>query len=487
MKNNIHKLLLCAIVVAIAAPTIAQNEVDALRYSLRETPYTARSLGSGGSFGAVGADLSNFFNNPAGLGMYKRGGMELSLGLTDQFAQSSYMGTSADNSKTHVNLNNFGLIGSQKSQNKNWPAFNFGVAYAKTNNFYENLTIKGTSESSLMTPFAIQANGTLPADLNDYFPFTAGIAYDAGAISPTDTTGQHYVPVSTGKIDQSKTIIRTGSQGETAIGFGTNFRDMIYFGMTVNFQSIRFVEKGSYSENYEASQPVSSILYKETLRSDGTGVNAKFGFLVKPSPWLRVGVAYHSPSRILLHETYSTEMRSTQASGSNAGLTYSSPDLISDYVVRTPSVLMANAAFIMGKIGIVSADYEYTNYERIRMRGSAANDYDYADENNVIGNIYRSTHKLRAGVELRLLSFYYLRTGAMFQQSPLVNEVGGINDPIITYTGGLGFRNDYFFVDLGMGFSKKQSNYYLYDPRFVQPANIKTNYNIGVLSIGYRF
>ncbi len=487
MKSNIHKIILCAIAIASTISTLAQNEVDALRYSLKESPYTARSLGAGGSFGAVGADLSNFFNNPAGLGMYKRGGLEFSLGLTDQFAHSTYMGTGADNSKTHVNLNNIGMIGSQKPQNKDWPSFNFGVAHAKTNNFYENISIKGTSESSLMTPFAIQANGIRPEDLYDYFPFTAGLAYDSGAIAPTDTTGQHYEPLSTGQIQQAKSIERTGSQGETAFGFGTNFKDLIYFGMTVNFQSIRFLEKTSYTEKYETTQPIGSILYKETLRSDGTSVNAKFGFLIKPSPWLRAGVAYHTRSRILLHETYETEMSTKQASSNNLGPTYSSPQLITDYVVRTPSVLMANAAFIMGKIGIVSADYEYTSYDRIKMRGSAANDYDYAYENNVIGTIYRSTHKVRAGVEIRLLSNYYLRGGAMYQQSPLVSDVGGINNPSITYTGGLGFRNDYFFVDLGLGFSKREANYYLYDPRFVEPANIKTNYNTGVLSIGYRF
>ncbi len=463
----------------------AQNEVDALRYSFRETPMTARSLGMGGAFGAIGADLSSFFHNPAGIGFYKRGGAEFSLGLNDQQANSSYMGTGADNSKTHLTLNNIGLIGSEDTEDSDWPAFNFGVAYSKTNNYYENLSMRGTSESSLLTPFSIQANGILPNELNDYFPFTAGLAYNSGVILPNDTLGTYYEPTSAGEIKQAKNITRIGSQGETAFGFGANYRDFLFFGMTINLMNVRFREKSTYTEDYSSDQFVNSFNYTEDLRSDGTGVNAKFGVIVKPSKWMRVGVAYHAPTRFTLHETYTTSLTAKTSQGT--GDKFESPQLITDYSIRTPSLLMANAAFILGKIGVISADYEYTNFDRIKMFGAATNDYDYSSENKTISSIYRSTHKIRVGMEMRFLGTYYLRAGAIYQQNPFVNSAGAVNNPFITYTGGLGFRNDYFFVDLGVGYITKETTYYMYDPRFVQPTSIhSTNVN-GLMSVGMRF
>ena len=61
----------------------AQNEEDALRYSQQMSPSSGRSWGMGGAMGALGADVSSFFTNPAGVGMYKRGGAEISFGLTN--------------------------------------------------------------------------------------------------------------------------------------------------------------------------------------------------------------------------------------------------------------------------------------------------------------------------------------------------------------------------------------------------------------------
>lgn len=463
----------------------SQNEVDAIRYSLKQTPATARSLGMGGAFGALGADVSSFYTNPAGIGLYKRGGVEISFGLNDQFTSTSYEGKQSDNGRSHFHLNNLGMIGSASEKTGDWKAFNFGVTYAKTNDFYENFTIQGKSESSLLNPFVVQANGIRPEELSDAFPFTAGLGYVSWLINPSDSIGSSYYSTSSGENTQKKNVTRTGSMGETAFGFGANYRDFLFFGATLNFQSIRFQEKGSYSETYDSTQPITSFQYNDHLRSDGTGVNLKLGVLVKPSEWMRIGAAYHTPTRITMHEIYAVDITTTPDLGGERE--YKSPDLITDYSIRTPSVAMANAAFILGKTGTISADYEYTNYDRIKMRGAASNDYDYSSENTVIKTIYRSTHKVRVGLEMRLLGTYYVRGGAMYQQNPLVNNAGGANNPFITYTGGLGFRNDYICVDIGLGYTEKNATYYMYDPRFVNAANLDSRLIQGIASFGYRF
>jgi len=486
LKIMKRSIVLSSLVVLLAASLAsAQNEVDALRYSLHESPMTARSFGMGGAFGAVGADLSSFFSNPAGIGMYKRGGIELSLGLNDNASRSTYMGTPADNSATNFTLNNLGLIGSQKTQNKDWRSFNFGVAYSKVNSFYENISIHGKANTTLMYPFSLQADGILPTEVTSALPFTSGLAYETYTINPTDSLGTSYEPANTGIADQTKNIRRSGSQGETAFGFGANYRDFLYLGMSVNFQSIRFRERSTYSENFPSDQFISSFTYDETLYSDGTGVNLKLGAIIRPTKWLRAGVGYHTASRIALHETYSAEMSSTQSNGTQWN--QMSPSLITEYTIRTPSKLLVNMAFVLGKAGVVSADYEYVNYKRIRMNGTSTNPYNYSAENDVINAIYRSTHKVRAGMEFRLLKHYYARAGAIYQQNPIQGNVDALNNPFITFTGGLGYRSDYFFIDFALGYTRSDASYYMYDPGFIDPATIQTTRVSSLLSVGFRY
>jgi len=90
-------------------------------------------------------------------------------------------------------------------------------------------------------------------------------------------------------------------------------------------------------------------------------------------------------------------------------------------------------------------------------------------------------------MEFRFLEAFYARGGAVYQQSPFVNGVGALTNPRMTYTGGLGYRSDYFFIDLAAGYTSNKENYYLYDPALVDAATIQNNRFTGILSIGMRY
>lgn len=62
---------MCIVLVHLTA--YAQNEIDALRFSYTGNGGTARSLAMGNAFGALGADLSSLYVNPAGHVQKKRG------------------------------------------------------------------------------------------------------------------------------------------------------------------------------------------------------------------------------------------------------------------------------------------------------------------------------------------------------------------------------------------------------------------------------
>jgi long-subunit fatty acid transport protein len=483
------KIVIATVLAALCLDLAAQNEVDALRFSQTDLPVTGRSLGMGGAFGAVGADQSNLFTNPAGLGGYRRRNFDISFGLHDVVSNASYMGTVNEQARTRFNLNSIGITGHQTIENSAWKAVNFGFAHSKTNNFYQNLTIGGNSNgTTLMDQFASQAAGIHPDDIMDLRPFGAGLAYQTYAIDPVDTLGTSYYANSyTGDIRQNKNIQRTGVQSETAFGLGANYNDMLWLGMSINFSSVRFREFSNLSERFDndAANYLSSLNYRENLYSDGTGVGIKLGAVVLPTDWLRVGAAFHSATRITITETYTADMNTVERSG--LSWSQDSPSLVTEYSLRTPARYMANLAFILSKQAVLAVDYDYAAYNKMKMNGLRNNTYNYVPENEVISTVYKGTHRVRAGVEYRVAEAVRLRAGAIYQQSPFVSGVGAVTTPKMTYTGGIGYFSDYFTIDLGFAYSHNKESYYLYSPALVDAANIKNNRYMGILSVGMRY
>ena len=52
-----------------------------LSLSQREVAGTARSMGMGGAFASLGADMASLSYNPAGVGMYQRNEVSMSFGI----------------------------------------------------------------------------------------------------------------------------------------------------------------------------------------------------------------------------------------------------------------------------------------------------------------------------------------------------------------------------------------------------------------------
>ena len=79
---------------------------------------------------------------------------------------------------------------------------------------------------------------------------------------------------------------------------------------------------------------------------------------------LRVGLAYQSRSRMTLLDTYSTTVRTSWLDGTEGAA--SSPISNIEYLVFTPSRLTASASFLMGKTGVINADYVRSDMRNAR-------------------------------------------------------------------------------------------------------------------------
>ena len=226
------------------------------------------------------------------------------------------------------------------------------------------------------------------------------------------------------------------------------------------------------------------LIFRENLRTTGNGYTFKLGAIARPIDMLRIGFAYHLPTFYNLNDRFTTEMEAfiDPAEGYAKQVAYS-PIGDYDYKLKTPSKLIGSMALTIGKVGLVSVDYERVDYSKAKLD---AQDYDFFNENSEIKGLYRNTNNLRLGGEMRFGTAYF-RGGYSFYQSPYVSNEANTDANINTYSAGLGMRGRYFFVDFGFSNSNVEEVYYMYVPQMTDGSRNKSIGNNMIMTIGYRF
>ena len=126
------KLYLFSIFTLFFSTLWAQSESDVVRYSVTPNSGSARVSAMGGAFGALGGDISNTGNNPAGIGVFRKS--EISFTPFLNIANTKSNGVSIG--KTSFQLGSLGTVTSFYLPNSNWRGYSFGVNYTNLNNFH---------------------------------------------------------------------------------------------------------------------------------------------------------------------------------------------------------------------------------------------------------------------------------------------------------------------------------------------------------------
>ena len=90
---------------------------DAFRYSQSKISGSARMQGMGGSYTSLGADASNAYSNPAGLGFYNRSELSITPIFNSINSSSLYAGSTSKASTSNANIGQLGLIMSSGGTN----------------------------------------------------------------------------------------------------------------------------------------------------------------------------------------------------------------------------------------------------------------------------------------------------------------------------------------------------------------------------------
>ena len=500
------KIFTLVLATALSATMYAQSDADALRYSMLDFGGTARSLGSGNAYGAIGGDMSSMSMNPAGLGIYRSSEFVFTPGLLSINTESNYLGQTNTDGRYNFYMSNFGFVFSKINPGKEtatdgWVGGSFGIGYNRLANFNSSTLYSGyNDESSLLNTYVdyLNANGgTNPSDAFASDPFGAGLAWETYLINPlpSDST-QYYSVITDGNVQQTKSIITKGGLNEVAISFAGNYGNRLFIGGTIGIPSIRYSNSTVYTEadinqNHSDFEDFTLADYTET---NGIGINAKFGLIYKISDYFRVGASVHSPSLFSLSDTYYSSMSSgLDTSGSYS---YDSPTGEFDYELITPWRVIGSAAITLKNIGFISADYEFVDYSEAGFnfnRSLDAGDLSY--ENTVNTNIdtkYGTVSNLRLGAEL-MYDIFRFRGGYIISGTPFNDGIAanGADFAKNTITAGVGIKEKSYFIDFAFSHATttEYDIQYIYDngAGVNEGATIDKSLNNFLLSFGFRF
>lgn len=481
-----------------------QSEEDVYRYSYTDFGGTARYNSVAGAFGAVGADYSVISTNPAGMGRFRESDFSFTPTINLSKTTSTHNGFSTTASKENFNMNNLGIVFVSKADQESpsmWRAVQFGFGYNQLANFHERVNIEDVDTTSFSMVLADQGYGATEDELWNYqvSPFMAAPAYEAWLIDPLNGQGgkevfttQMYVD----SIQQQHSYINKGSIGEWSFALSGNYNDKLYLGGSVNFQKLYYDQEKTHTEtSLIDTTSLLSFTYTETLKTRGKGINLKLGAIFLPTPWLRVGIAYHSPTayysmRDQWYTTIHTYFRDTTSARTSQSYDANSPTGNFTYKMRTPGRLMGSLAFVVKKKGLISADVEYLNYTKgsLSARSGSGDTYSFELENTKVQeNFKTSAFNVRIGGEYRITNLWMIRGGVAYYQNGYNTGVVTTNNPMMTYAGGFGYRSKKYYIDFAYTWTKKTSDYYKYDPLLTSVAQLtKVNTNI-MATVGFKF
>ena len=139
------RILLHIILIGIAQFSWAQSSIDALRYSRMDYQGTARFDAMGGSFGALGGELSSIMINPAAIGVYRNSEFTFSTALLTTNTESAFNGRRIEDNTVNFNIPNIGFVSTYKGDANGWKYYSFGIGHSRVNNFRSDYIFRGNN------------------------------------------------------------------------------------------------------------------------------------------------------------------------------------------------------------------------------------------------------------------------------------------------------------------------------------------------------
>lgn len=462
--RKIGGLWLVGVIMCLGYYADAQSFAEtALLFSRTYPGGSARIQSMGGAQMGLGGDYSTALSNPAGLGMYNRSEFTISPALNFSGTNANLFDQSEKDSKTTFHIPGFSLaFHNDYDKLTGFLGGTFSITYTRINDFNRNLSYQGDGlDTSIIDYFIEQANGLPKSQFGSngaltntptHMGYENYLIGDSTVWDPSANPNAYFTDV-LGKPNMKEEIQTSGAQNQWSIAYGTNYNDRLFIGGGVGVTSLRYKSRKRYEESFQ-NEPLNNLFLEETLEIRGSGVNANIGFTFRPVDFVQVGVSATSPTYYELSDTYSAFMRTNWNNFQYDPSTvlndeqYSSDVVTSDYSLSTPGRIAAGATFFLKKQGFITVDVERVNYAKAKYN-AVTQGVSFDAENQDIQSLYQPVYNFRAGAEYRLNAFRF-RAGYAYMPEPYKTTQNNVPITVQRVTGGVGYREKNFFVDVAI-------------------------------------
>lgn len=478
MKNIL--LFICIFFCGLAS--LAQVPEDALKYGWFGPNGTARTQAIGGAIGALGADVTATYVNPAGLAFFKTSDFVVSPGFSFIKNNSNFRGDTKTDDKSFFNLGTSGAVFGSSNPNSSWNGQAFSIAVSTVANFNNRISYAGQNNfSSYGEQYAAEAaasglsiNDLLNSNSVSIGTRLAAYTYLIDTLTAPGQTAPDVVSLAMWNslknnkaflVNQQNTIETSGGITEIALGFAATHTDRFYLGGSLGIPIVSYTRNSVFTETDatgDANNNFEHSTLTEKYTTQGVGINLKLGAIYKPVDQLRVGLAIHSPTVYELKDTYYASMTTNTENYVQAGnstITASSDQTLSlapqyKYDLNSPWRFIASGAYVIHEVedvkqqkGFISADVEYITYKSNSYK-TAEQDGDntyYNGVNQAIKIYYKNALNFRVGGELKFNTIM-ARLGFSYYTDPYKDS--DLKGKKMFVSGGVGYRNKGLFIDL---------------------------------------
>ena len=403
----------------------AQETYENANLATEDLNGTARYIGMGGAMEALGADISTIGTNPAGIGVFRKSMVSMSLGVVSQEEVEGFGG----GHKTNLSFDQLGFVWSNQSGENSY--INFGFNYHKSRNFNQILSVanrldnasqnKATTtkqDQGLLYPTKTTSGttGATVPNFDDSYAsctilddlYARNLNYNATDKKWYFYNGEEY--------DFKRS--QTGYNAEYDFNLSGNLNHKFYWGFTLGLSHVNYHRYTEYSENLIGDIVRVRSDYGVTISDDrkinGLGVNLKFGAIFRPVEELplRFAAYIHTPT------WYDLKTTSYTAFNDNEGFADETSDEYK-FKLYTPWKFGLSAGHTIGNFLALGLTYEFADYSSIDSRTlmDYSDEYEDSESDRAMN---RHTDKSLRGVST-------LKLGAEFRPDPKIAVRVGYN------------------------------------------------------------
>jgi hypothetical protein len=435
----------------------------------------------GGAMGSLGGDITATYINPAGIGFYKTYEFVFTPSLMFNNNKANYREINTVNKRAAFNLGPTGLIFGEQLRRDPKNSHAISIAINQLVNFNNIIHYQGLNNYSSFSEQFAEEFAKSGYSINDVIQTNSPLPYGAAPslytylIDTVTVNGQISIKAAPEYLLDSGMALRQdlykktgGGVHELAISYAHNLKDKLLMGLTLGIPYVNYKSNTTFSESDTSGNVYNhfkSFTYNDNFETKGVGFNLKIGVIYKPTEFIRLGLAIHTPSYMFLTDTRTTKVYTNLETPTGLPESFSVTSQTftngqegeSKYTQRAPWKAILSASYVFREIenvkkqrGFITADIEYVNQKSSRFSSDNENITPtektyYSALNKVVKDEYKGVFNFRIGGELKF-NVIMARLGFAYYSNPYKDAAFKANQLLLS--GGLGYRNKGFFVDL---------------------------------------